>query len=26
VSDINAMNEQLKYSGSEVVGSVLIDF
>jgi chain length determinant protein tyrosine kinase EpsG len=26
VSDINAMNEQLKYSGSEIVGSVLIDF
>ncbi len=26
LSDINAMNEQLKYSGSEVVGSVLIDF
>ena len=26
LSDINTMNEQLKYSGSEVVGSVLIDF
>lgn len=26
LSDINAMSEQLKYSGSEVVGSVLIDF
>ena len=26
LSDINAINEQLKYSGTEVVGSVLIDF
>lgn len=26
LSDINTMSEQLKYSGSEVVGSVLIDF
>lgn len=26
LSDINMINEQLKYSGAEVVGSVLIDF
>ena len=26
VSDINVMHEQLKYSGTEIVGSVLIDF
>lgn len=26
LGDINAMNEQLKYSGTEIVGSVLIDF
>lgn len=26
LTDINAMSEQLKYSGTEVVGSVLIDF
>lgn len=26
VNDINTMNEQLKYSGTEIVGSVLIDF
>lgn len=25
-NDINIMNEQLKYSGTEVVGSILIDF
>ena len=26
LADINNMNEQLKYSGIEVVGSILIDF
>ena len=26
VNDINTMNEKLKYSGTEIVGSVLIDF
>ncbi len=26
LTDINAMSEQLKYSGAEIVGSVLIDF
>ncbi len=26
VNDINVMNEQLKYSGAEIVGSILIDF